>query len=363
MTHKTVKLRDILPNPFRRMNWYPIDEEKIERLQGSIDSTTFWDNLVARPSTKKGKYELAYGHHRLIALRGDRTRRIEGVYDWDHEIRLIVRDLDDPMMIKIMANENREEYDTNASVSEESVCALLEEFGKNPKKFPELGDFSEAPETEAEASKLSDLISAATGSGGNLRVNAAQVADFLGWAHSTVRFIFQSLRAKRTVGLPDQWNLEVGTKDALCIATCAQRIVKEFEKAGLDVAKSKAVAKKFAKKAAVEIKQGRWSQSNVKAETIEVLNAVCDSGKEMPMIQAIAKRWFNRIEKMVTDAEFITMVEYSSYLRASWRDSVYYSLKDLKKRCDLLMGRLTQADNHKESPKVLRVNKRLLLKE
>ena len=63
------------------------------------NETTFWDNLIAR-RTPDGTIQIAYGHHRLIAL-----QRL-GV----EEVDIPVRDLDDATMIKIMANENKTEW-------------------------------------------------------------------------------------------------------------------------------------------------------------------------------------------------------------------------------------------------------------
>lgn len=90
-------LKNIMPNPYRGMKQYPIDRAKIESLKISIKETSFWDNILVRPHpTKKGKYQIAYGHHRYITLK-----------ELDYkEIDIPVRDLTDAMIIKIMAEEN-----------------------------------------------------------------------------------------------------------------------------------------------------------------------------------------------------------------------------------------------------------------
>lgn len=109
-----IKVQDILPNPFRRIKQYPFDREKIERLKISINETSFWDNILVRPHpTKEGKYQLAYGHHRLMALRNLNVK----------EIDIPVRDLSDSHMIKIMANENLE-WLTSPKVINETVLAV-----------------------------------------------------------------------------------------------------------------------------------------------------------------------------------------------------------------------------------------------
>lgn len=97
------------PNPFRRIDSYPVDKEKVEALKASIEETTFWDNILARPA--KGGYEIAYGHHRLEALKELKIK----------EIDIPIRDIDDAMMIRIMANENRDTYKANLSVMIETI--------------------------------------------------------------------------------------------------------------------------------------------------------------------------------------------------------------------------------------------------
>ena len=101
-----IKVKDLKPNPFRHPERYPIRRDKVKALKASIDATSFWDNLVARPSPANGKCEIAYGHHLLEALK---KLKIE-------EIDIPVRDLDDATMLKIMASENMEEWGANATV-------------------------------------------------------------------------------------------------------------------------------------------------------------------------------------------------------------------------------------------------------
>lgn len=104
-----IKIKDLHPNPFRDIDNYPMDAEKIEALKESIDQTGFWDNLVVR---KNGKgYQLAYGHHRLEALKQLKVK----------EVDLPVRDLSDVIMLQMMANENRDEYAMSPIVMNETI--------------------------------------------------------------------------------------------------------------------------------------------------------------------------------------------------------------------------------------------------
>jgi len=120
-----IKISNLLPNPFRNIKSYPIDEEKVNLLTKSIRETGFWDNILARKN-KSGKYEIAYGHHRIKAVR--KAMGVDAVVD------IPVKKLDDVTMIRIMANENDQDYDTSPGVINETVKAVkefLEKMGKN----------------------------------------------------------------------------------------------------------------------------------------------------------------------------------------------------------------------------------------
>ena len=109
-----LKLKDILPNPYRDTVANPLIEEKIMELVGSINLTGFWDNVVVRKNAD-GKYECAYGHHRVAAaIRAGLT-----------EADFIVKKLDDATMIQIMDNENRETYGSTTASIMESVKAIV----------------------------------------------------------------------------------------------------------------------------------------------------------------------------------------------------------------------------------------------
>jgi flagellar biosynthesis GTPase FlhF len=122
----TVAIGDLKPNPFRRLDEYPIQREKVDALKESIESTGFWGTIVARPAGSA--YEIAFGHHRLVALR--ETRGPKG------QAEVIVRDLTNEQMLKMMAKENMEEWGTSAWVELETVRAVIDAFGKGEIELP-----------------------------------------------------------------------------------------------------------------------------------------------------------------------------------------------------------------------------------
>lgn len=126
MMLKTVKVANLRPNPFRRLDEYPIVREKVDTLKESINRTGFWGTICGR---EVGAHvEIAFGHHRLVALRESGVKQVE----------MIVRELSNEQMLQMMANENLQEYGTSAWVELETVRATIEAFGKGLIVLPEI---------------------------------------------------------------------------------------------------------------------------------------------------------------------------------------------------------------------------------
>jgi ParB-like chromosome segregation protein Spo0J len=114
MEKMKVKVKELKANPFRDLENYPFNMEKIEKLKKSIEQTGFWDNILARQVN--GQIQIAYGHHRLKAL--------QEVYSPDYMVEVPIKDLSDELMLKIMANENMEEWQSSVAVIDETVRAV-----------------------------------------------------------------------------------------------------------------------------------------------------------------------------------------------------------------------------------------------
>jgi hypothetical protein len=127
-----IAVSKLVPNPWRRMESYPIDRDKVRSLKISIEDTTFWDNLLVRRSKRRrGYYEIAYGHHRLIALKELKVR----------EVDLPVRKLTEAQMIKIMANENLDEWRTMPKVYNETIFVAKDFLDAVLKKYDTWEEF------------------------------------------------------------------------------------------------------------------------------------------------------------------------------------------------------------------------------
>lgn len=125
----TFKVSEIQPNPFRKIDSYPFHEDKLEALRESIRSTGFWDNVVGRLN-EDGEPEIAYGHHRLEAVK----RELGPVA----EVELILRDLTDDDMLRIMARENMEEWGTSVWIEMETVKSAVEAYAEGRIHLPDV---------------------------------------------------------------------------------------------------------------------------------------------------------------------------------------------------------------------------------
>jgi hypothetical protein len=118
-----ISVQQLRPNPYRDLSRYPLSREKIEALKASIRSTGFWDNVLVRKTDDGEHYELAYGHHRLEALKELINER---AIEPEHVLELSVRKLDDATMIRIMANENVNEYHVTSEIIDETIRVTRE---------------------------------------------------------------------------------------------------------------------------------------------------------------------------------------------------------------------------------------------
>lgn len=155
-----IKVRDVHPNPYRNIDHYPLNKEKIMALTQSIERTGFWDNLVGREVD--GKVQIAYGHHRIEAL-----RLAEG-FGYDYEFELPIKNIDDGTMIQIMANENMQEWSHSIGVIDETV-KVAKEYLENDSLFL-AGKRSQKRSRDEYKTQAS----------------SKDIADFLGWSLSKV---------------------------------------------------------------------------------------------------------------------------------------------------------------------------------
>lgn len=173
-----VEVKKLLPNPYRDMDSYPIDRKRVEALKKSIKKTEFWDNLVGRRNGDGG-VEIAYGHHRLIALKEAKVKTVD----------ISVRKLSDEAMIRMMADENMGEWGHDFTVEMETVRAVVKAYGAGK---------IELKKPKATANRMRHAPSTIQGSEGlltetDLPYTAATISGFLGWFERRVAYCLQAL--------------------------------------------------------------------------------------------------------------------------------------------------------------------------
>ena len=109
-------IEQILPNPHRDFDIYPIGDVQVEVLLESINDVGMFLGLPARKVG--GGYEIAAGHHRLEALKRSGAERVD----------LAVKDYTDTEMLKIMIRENSSQRgNENFGAVMDNVAAVLVE--------------------------------------------------------------------------------------------------------------------------------------------------------------------------------------------------------------------------------------------
>jgi hypothetical protein len=101
--HKSIKLKNLRPNPFRDLSTYRLQHERVQQLVQAMQETGLWSNMQARPHpTERGIYEITAGHHRLAAA-------LE-TFGEDYEVEVEIGKYGDLQMLRMMAHENSAGY-------------------------------------------------------------------------------------------------------------------------------------------------------------------------------------------------------------------------------------------------------------
>lgn len=346
--HKDVPLAKIIPNPFRKMDRYPIREEKIEMLRGSIKRTGFWDNVVGRE--RNGHVELAYGHHRWIAFEREHGKKAK--------MKIIILDLNDEDMIRIMAEENANEYGSSTIIEQETIRAVVEAFAEGKIQLPKPKRIDAAIRYAPSFMKEN--------SGPNQPAKgkpytADTIAMFLGWTKS--RGKGQGLKANHRItnplaalevmeeGLVDEEDYKDLTScQAQEIAHQATQIKRTYDTAaknnGNPVQKKKLkrkgreVAKRAAKKAAKSVrpdpKTGK-SKAGMQQIKNQMEMARHENPKAIPRVEKFVSKLTGDLDKLLgaQDPRWIKLMEVVKY-----RDNIEdYTKKNLTVSLKCLIAR------------------------
>ena len=112
-----IKLIDVVNNPYRDFKLDPINPETVQKMEDSIEELGFWGGLAVRKAGTK--YQLAFGHHRLEALRK---------LGWDKADLNVVK-YDEDQMVRAMVVENATQRGAEGSAALDSVGGIIKRIG------------------------------------------------------------------------------------------------------------------------------------------------------------------------------------------------------------------------------------------
>jgi len=112
-----IKLEMVEYNPYRDLALDPINKNTVDKMKASITDLGFWGGLAVR---KVGtKYQLAFGHHRLEALRE---------LGWEKADLNVVR-YDEDQMVRAMVVENATQRGAEGGATIDSVAGIVRRIG------------------------------------------------------------------------------------------------------------------------------------------------------------------------------------------------------------------------------------------
>jgi len=179
------RIADIEDNPYFVAGAFQIHRKKIEALKESMSRTGAWGGWVARIGPN-GKPQQAFGHHR--------KRAAQELFGDDYTIELVIDNVSDADMIRMMADENANEWEHDAFTTINTVKAVVQAVAAEHIRLSELTDRTRlnyvrmapsyrsgevSPAQEADLKTRKQLLQ-------DVRTNpnaytANTVATFLGW--------------------------------------------------------------------------------------------------------------------------------------------------------------------------------------
>jgi hypothetical protein len=275
-----IPIRDLEPNPYRHIDKYRIVEEKLDRLLHSYDESGFWDGSIqARPHPKKpGKYQIAFGHHRVEAAR-------RKPYE---DLGIVVADRDNATMLKMMASENDEEFKHSPLIGQETIGAVIEAYGQGEIDL-------ETVDPKAPKHAIYVVADAKT-------YTCQTVARFLGWtqrdglATRSCRIAFETWHAEHDLGIsvtkyleniPEEKQTTLAS-NAVLEAVKAVRV--QAKKQGMTAEDTKKAAKAAAAGVVAEFKDDTFSRDiEDKSRSIGLRAAGIVPIKTKPKVKAFVK--------------------------------------------------------------------------
>ena len=302
-----VKPENINANPHRMLGKYPISQSKVDALISSIHSVGLWEGMIARKHN--GKYELAFGHHRLEAAKQAGLETIP----------LIVRNLNDEQMLQFMGRENLEEFNTDFEVmysAWEAATIFLTSQEKTVKSSEKDLVITEDSSQQHRAKS---------------KITALQVGKLLGWVRpdtqNTVRLTDTAQACANTYDLIQQTDVKEKDLSGLSIrrvrniTTTAKNQLKIIDKvAGSDhcnltpakAAQAKEVITKAVKITATAARAGKIKDNKISTEVTKQINMITIASRKrpakIPMFSTFGSKVTKSIDRFCNDDALIEKI-------------------------------------------------------
>jgi ParB-like chromosome segregation protein Spo0J len=350
-----VSINEIQANPFRRIESYPIDENKVAELMKSIEATGYWENILCRKNN--GKIELAYGHHRIEALKRK--------FGKDKIINVNVQDLDNNSMMKIMARENSETWKNSEIIDRETAKSSIFAYANGDitlEEIPEstnLGFIRYAPSFSRKSPTLSPRGERVENP---YPYTATILAKFLGWGENKTSEVLRRLEAIED-GIIEESDILGLTKEEAdaVIATAKEAYETEKETTKEDNPekkdkKAKKYSKDVAKKASEEFKKAKKKKA-LKSKAREILTKKIrkirteDAKSQRKEINAAAYEIKSHIEGIFSSAKdkkievLEKIIELKEFLSPTASKALLKSLLELSNRINKFINALQYSEN------------------
>ena len=332
-----VKLKQIRPNPFRNMALYPIDEAKIDALKASFERTGYWGNIVARQSGDA--FEIAYGHHRLTTMQ--RTMKP------GDPVELIVRDISDADMLRMMADENMDEWRTSSEIEQETIRAVVLAYAEGrielarPKYGGRGGGVRLAP----------GFTIVKTWDGHGQAYTAESIAKFLGWMSGDqvsprVRNALAALEAGEELEAPEEIaeiTKGLSSDQARRTVEAVKQVREAHQKSGKTDRSAKATALKAGKAIADKLRKGHGVR-----EVVDIADAFKPREKKSPDVPDINQYTENicgKLNALFRDTDdplkvsLDELLKWKEYIAPEQQKKIVRMLFNVIGRCESLVSK------------------------
>ena len=351
MSQELISLKDIVPNPFRNMERYPIDEAKVKSLVESFDRTGYWGNIVGRRAN--GKVEFAYGHHRRIAMQRKKMKEVE----------VIIREVSDADMLRMMADENMTEWATNSAVEQETIRSVVLAYSdgkielERPADKVPLSSIRNAPEF---STVKKDVFK-------NLKdipkpYNAESIARFLGWMSGEqvsprVRNALTVLETAEAMEAPEEFKEMtegLSSDKAKDVVKHVESIRRSHEKAGASPKAAITKAIKAGKAIAQDMREGK---ATIREARETALKYRPQKESKIPDMAAFTERLIGDINDVLRYGKLKDnldkLVEWREYLTDPEQKKLIRILEELAGRCQSVIKKLQAAVTEGQEDTVL----------